>query len=158
MRNVLALATLLGLLALPAAAMTSGDSPGPAAPATPNAYSQAVQLVKAQDYAGAVALLEGFVAINPGNADAWNELGYSQRKLGQLDAALQSYNRALAIEPEHRGANEYLGELYLEMGDLAKAKQRLAVLDSACWLPCEEYTELKERIEAYERGQRAKSS
>jgi Flp pilus assembly protein TadD len=152
---------LAALLATPAWAMGSSDSsPSPAPPtaARPNAYDQAVGLVQAQRFAEAVPLLEGFVAVNPGDADAWNQLGYSQRKLGRLEAALASYGKALAIEPEHRGANEYLGELYLEMGDLPKAKQRLAVLDSACWLPCEEYTELKELIEAYESGRAAKSS
>jgi Flp pilus assembly protein TadD len=162
MRTAFPLALLVALLAAPAWAMSSGDSssasPPPSAAAPMTAYDMAVQHVKAGNYAAAVPLLEGFVAINPANADAWNQLGYSQRKLGRLDAALASYNRALALEPEHRGANEYLGELYLETGDLAAAKQRLAVLDRACWLPCEEYTELKQRIEDYERRQAAKSS
>jgi predicted Zn-dependent protease len=158
MRIGRALALTVALLATPALAMSTNDPAPPAAGQPPTAYDVAVQEVKAENFAAALPLLEGYVAINPGNADAWNHLGYSQRKLGQLDAALVSYGKALALQPEHRGANEYLGELYLEMGDLAAAKQRLAVLDRACWLPCEEYTELKERIEDYERRQAAKSS
>jgi Flp pilus assembly protein TadD len=137
-----------------ALAMSSND--GPAAANTP--YDQAVKLVDAQDYKGAVALLSGFVGTNPTHADAWNYLGYSERKLGNFPSALAAYRKALALQPEHRGANEYMGELYLQMGDLAKARERLAVLDEACWLPCDEYTELKGQIDAYEAAHPPKSS
>lgn len=140
----------------PSAASAMGSTDTPAAGNTP--YDQAVKLVEQQDYKGAVALLSGFVGTDPTHADAWNYLGYSQRKLGDFPSALAAYGKALALQPEHRGANEYLGELYLEMGDLAKAKERLAVLDKACWLPCDEYTELKGQIDAYEAGRSAKSS
>jgi Flp pilus assembly protein TadD len=138
--------------------MAMASSDGPAATSGNTAYDQAVKLVDAQDYKGAVALLSGFVGTDPTNADAWNYLGYSERKLGNFPSALAAYGKALALQPEHRGANEYLGELYLQMGDLAKAKQRLAVLDKACWLPCDEYTELKGQIDAYEAGRPAKTS
>jgi hypothetical protein len=36
------------------------------------------------------------------------------------------------------------------MGQLDKAKERLKVLDGACFFGCEEYTDLKEAISAYE--------
>lgn len=141
---------------IPAAfAMGTTSSPAPAA-STP--YDEAVKLVQAKDYKGAAALLTGLVAAEPTNADAWNYLGYSERKLGNLPSALQAYGKALALQPEHRGANEYIGELYLQMGDLAKARERLAVLDKACWLPCEEFTSLKEQINAYEATKRPKTS
>ncbi len=61
-----------------------------------------------------------------------------------------AYQKALAIKPDHRGANEYIGELYLETGKPAKARERLKVLDSACFFGCEEYDELKAAIAAYE--------
>lgn len=149
---------VLGLIAAgPAHAMSSdSDESTASVPSTP--YEQAVQLVNKGDYPTAVTLLEGVVAADPGHADAWNELGYSHRKLGAFEAALAAYGKALAIEPEHKGANEYLGELYLQMDDLPRARQRLEVLDSACFLPCEEYTELKEQIEAYEASHPPKSS
>jgi tetratricopeptide (TPR) repeat protein len=70
------------------------------------------------DYVGAIPLLRKSVAADSRNADAYNLLGFSHRKLGQIDAALAHYGKALTLEPEHRGANEYLGELYLELGDL----------------------------------------
>lgn len=156
--RVLTLALLgLALSAGPVLAMGSdSDSQPAAAAATP--YDKAVQLTNAGDYRGAITLLEGVVAADPGNADAWNLLGFGQRKLGSFPVALDAYARALSIEPEHKGANEYLGELYLQMDDLPRARQRLEVLDGACFLPCEEYTELKEKIEAYEASHPPKSS
>ena len=52
----------------------------------------------------------------PNNADAWNLMGYAHRKLGQVDQALGFYQKALSLNAEHRGALEYLGELYLQTG------------------------------------------
>ncbi len=92
------------------------------------------------------------VAVEPKNADAWNFIGFSHRKLKNFDRALPAYKQALAIDPKHRGANEYLGELYLQIGDLAKAKKRLEKLDDICSFGCEEYNDLKAAIEAYESG------
>ena len=70
------------------------------------------------------------------------------------DTAISTHQKALAIKPDHRGANEYIGELYLETGQLEKAKERLKVLDSACFFGCEEYTTLKKAIAAYEQKQK----
>jgi tetratricopeptide (TPR) repeat protein len=67
------------------------------------------------------------------------------RKTGHPDQALDYYSRALAQKPDHLDANEYLGELYLELKQPAKAQERLAVLEKACG-DCEEYQELKEKI------------
>jgi hypothetical protein len=53
------------------------------------------------------------------------------------------------LQPKHRGANNYLGHLYLETGSLEKAQERLAVLDKACSFGCEEYSELKQAISAH---------
>lgn len=112
-------------------------------------YTKAVELIEAEKYEDAIPLLDRAAAREPKNADVQNYLGYAHRKLKRYDAAMKYYLAALAIEPKHRGANEYLGELYLETGQLAKAEERLAVLDSACFFGCEEYTELKEAIAAY---------
>ncbi len=112
-------------------------------------YARAAKLVEAGDYAGAIPLLQKSVDADPTNADAHNLLGFSHRKLGDVEMALAHYGRALELEPEHRGANEYLGELYLDLGRLAKAEERLQVLDKACFFGCEEYSELKAKIKAY---------
>ncbi len=86
-----------------------------------------------------------------GSADWNNLMGYSHRKAKVPDyaAAERYYDEALRIDPSHRGALEYSGELYLMKGDLAKAEQRLAALDKACRLPCVEYTDLKKAIASY---------
>ena len=62
------------------------------------------------------------------------------------------HDAALAIDPKHRGAHEYIGEAYLTLDDLAKAKTHLARLDSFCFLPCSEYSDLKKSVEAYEKS------
>ncbi len=86
-----------------------------------------------------------------GNADWNNLMGYSLRKGPAPDvaAAEKFYNEALRLDPKHRGALEYSGELYLMTGDLAKAEERLATLDKVCRLPCEEYTDLKQAVAKY---------
>jgi tetratricopeptide (TPR) repeat protein len=84
-----------------------------------------------------------------------NYLGYSHRKLGHFDESLVWYQKALAANPNHRGANEYLGELYLQMGDLAKAEERLNKLDDLCFFGCEEYDDLKQEIAEYKAAQAA---
>jgi Flp pilus assembly protein TadD len=145
-RSILTLVLCLTLGAGPALAINADGSSDNAQ--NPD-YAQAVKLFKAEDYVGAIPLLRKSVAADSRNADAYNLLGFSHRKLGQIDAALAHYGKALTLEPEHRGANEYLGELYLELGDLAKAQERLDVFDDACFFGCEEYRELKAKIKAY---------
>ncbi|MHA1600822.1 MAG: tetratricopeptide repeat protein [Alphaproteobacteria bacterium] len=135
-----------GFAVVPANA--AGLDSKPAAKQDPN-YVDAKKLVDAGNFAGAVPLLEQVVTADPKNADAYNYLGYSQRKSGNGESALVSYQKALALVPDHRGANEYLGELYLEMGELDKAKERLEVLDDACFFGCDEHRELKEAINDY---------
>jgi predicted Zn-dependent protease len=110
------------------------EPPKAAAPAAPAAMTLAAaqQKVDASDYRGAIPILTAIIQKDPNNADALNLMGYSLRKTGQPDMAMQYYNRALAQMPNHLGANEYLGELYVELGQMDKAKQRLAVLQAAC--------------------------
>lgn len=145
----LALALSGGLsVALGGQAMGMAGDSGSAEAEDPN-YVAARKLVEEGKYAEAIPLLEQVVAKDAKNADALNDLGYSNRQLGNTDAALTHYQAALALEPRHRGANEYLGELYLTLGDVAKAEERLKVLDDACFFGCEEYTELKNAIAAY---------
>jgi len=90
------------------------------------------------------------VTASPRNPDALNYLGFSYRKTGNTGQALVNYQKALDLQPKHIGANEYMGELYLEMKNLPKAEERLAVLKQTC-LDCEEYTELKEKIEQFKK-------
>ncbi|MFQ5773993.1 MAG: tetratricopeptide repeat protein [Kiloniellaceae bacterium] len=147
-RHALATAVCLGLLAGPA--LAAGGGGGTSATPQDSNYVQGRKLVEAGDFAAAVPLLQKAIAVDPKNADAYNYLGYSHRRLGDKEAALTHYLKALELKPEHRGANEYLGELYLEMGRLDEAKERLDVLDGACFFGCPEYRELKAAIKAYQ--------
>ncbi len=145
-------ALLLAAAAAPAAlAMGSDTSPTPAATRGSADYQKAERAVKDKDWKGAIALLEKVIAGEPRNANALNYLGYSHRNIGEREKALGYYRRALDIEPNHLGANEYLGELYLQMGDLPAAEERLKVLDRAC-RNCEEKRELAEKIEKYKKS------
>ena len=110
------------------------------------------KLVEAADFEDALEILENLNRSEPGNADVLNMLGYAHRKLGRVEAAFDHYREALAIEPRHLGANEYLGELYLETGDLEMAQERLAELATACPSGCEERDELSEAIAAYRKA------
>ena len=65
-------------------------------------------------------------------------------------AALPHYQKALAIDPKHRGAHEYIGEAYLMVGNVTKAKEHLGQLDKLCFFGCNEYSDLKKSISAYE--------
>ena len=80
----------------------------------------------------------------PNNADTLNYLGFTTRKLGDFSNGEKYYLQGLAIDPNHKGINEYLGELYVATNRIDLAKERLDVL-KAC--NCEEYNELKEVIE-----------
>ncbi len=121
-------------------------------------YTAAVAKIEAGDYQAAITLLESVAASAPDNADAFNYLGYTNRKLQRYRVALGHYERALALDPNHRGAHEYIGELFLETGDLAKAEEHLAALDRICFFGCEEYDELKELVEAYRSGRTVEQS
>lgn len=114
-------------------------------------YKDADKAVKAEEYRKAIGLLERLIASDTSNANAYNLLGFSHRKLGEFDKAKGYYDQALAINPDHKGANEYLGELFLQIGDLANAEARLAKLNQICTTACEEYAELKEKIDAYKK-------
>ncbi|HEX2540665.1 MAG TPA: tetratricopeptide repeat protein [Caldimonas sp.] len=105
--------------------------------------------IAAKDWTGAVAELK---KVEDANSADWNNLmGYSLRKADPANyaSAERFYNDALKINPKHRGALEYSGELYLMTGNLPMAEQRLAALDKACFLPCEEHRDLKRAVARY---------
>ncbi|HEX6118515.1 MAG TPA: tetratricopeptide repeat protein, partial [Dongiaceae bacterium] len=121
---------ILGLLAAPAAGYAAGTSSSAPA-AQPDLYKQAKELIDDQQYAKAIPLLQESIEQKGEYADALNLLGFSNRKLGDMTKAMTYYNKALNKEPKHLGANEYMGELYLELNELPKAEERLAVLKGA---------------------------
>ena len=109
-----------------------------------------------QDWAGAAGVLKEALSANPGNANYHNLYAYSLRKGASPDMNLvfKHYNEALRIDPKHRGAHEYIGEAYLMVGNVAKAKEHLGQLDRLCFFGCTEYTDLKKAIAEYETKKR----
>jgi len=144
---------VLGLVAAPVFAVdtpsggggggaSSSESSGPT-------LANARALIRAEKWKPAIAMLKTIIAEDSRNADALNLLGFSLRKSGDVKNAEGFYLKALKLNPRHKGANEYLGELYVETGHMDKAKERLEVLAKLCGnTTCEEYEDLEKAIAA----------
>jgi tetratricopeptide (TPR) repeat protein len=144
--TLLLAAVTLSVTALPARA---ADTPPPAAPAAADKLAPARALIAEGRWRDAIAALK---EVNDTGSADWNNLmGYSHRKAKVPDyaAAEGYYNAALRIDPQHRGALEYSGELYLMMGDLPKAEERLAALDKACTFGCGELRDLRAAVASF---------
>jgi Flp pilus assembly protein TadD len=110
-------------------------------------YLSVVQLINSERFEQAIEELRKLTtAIGP-HPDVLNYLGYAHRRLRQFERAQFYYEQALTLDPLHRGANEYLGEMWVELGRVEEARARLAVLDEACPFGCAEYEDLKRLIE-----------
>jgi predicted Zn-dependent protease len=133
-----------------------GGSETTTVPADPQ-YTEAVAAIKSHQYAKAIPLLTAYVGRVSNDADAENYLGYASRKTGDLPAAFTHYNRALSLNPKHRGVHEYIGEAYLMTGNLAKAEEHLKALDRLCTFSCGEYRDLKAAIASYKANPTAKA-
>ena len=148
---------IIALLVFPAAVLAAGDPGGGNDPAgsTDPVLQQFGEASSRKDWAAAAAIVREAAAKTPGNADYHNLYAYAVRKGSNpnMDLVFQEYNEALRINPKHRGAHEYIGEAYLMVGNLAKAKEHLARLDSLCFFPCDEFTDLKKAVAAYEAKQ-----
>lgn len=136
-------AALVAALSPPAASVdTSGFGYG-------TSFGKARVLLQNEKWSEAAALLRTVVADNPTNVDAHSLLGFALRKTGDYEAAQGLYARALELNPRHRGTLEYLGELYVEIGQPDKAQQQLVALEQACGnTSCDEYRQLAEFIAA----------
>jgi predicted Zn-dependent protease len=128
--------------ALAAGTTTTGSSE----PGNDAKFQAAVSAIKAKQFDAAIPMLEEVQKRFPKSADVNNYLGYTNRKVGKQDVALGFYQTALKINPDHKGAHEYLGELYVEMKDLPKAREQLAALEKICG-KCEESEDLKRHVE-----------
>jgi Tfp pilus assembly protein PilF len=110
------------------------------------AYIAAYGAINEGRYDAALADLSRAAAVFGPHPDILTYTGFANRKLGRMDQALAYYTAALKLAPDHRGANEYLGEFHVERGDLARARQQLAKLDRICAFGCEEAEELRRWI------------
>ena len=152
---LLALVTL-GPSAPSPAAGAGGDDAAPRAgsAATPEEaeYTAAVTAIERGDFRDAIHRLEGVVARDGKNAGAYNWLAYAIRRNGDPARSIPLYQKALALDPKHRGAHEYIGEAYLALDNPVKAREHLGALNSLCFFPCSEYRDLKKAVEAYEKS------
>lgn len=101
--------------------------------------------IAAKDFAGAVTELRK-IADTTQHADVYNLLAFSLRNTGDYAQARTFYAKALDFDPNHLGAHEYLGELYVKTGELDKAKAMLIKLDGLCPNGCEERADLQKAI------------
>ena len=153
-------AALLVLLSAPAGAVMSGGESRPAA-AEVDEYARGVAAFEREEWSAVVDHMTKATEQRPWHDDAYNLMGFAYRKLGDYDKALQSYDRALKLNPYHRGALEYLGEAYLELDQPELARATLERLEVECrriasaatdggWQEsCEEWQDLSEAYEAY---------
>lgn len=109
--------------------------------------------IDAEQWEVAIAAFTQVTVDEPKNADAYNYLGFANRKMKNYDAAFANYNKALTIDSDHKGANEYIGEAYLQTGNLKMAEEHLLKLDALCFFGCPEYTMLKRAVEDYKAKQ-----
>lgn len=154
--RALTITVLLGSLSLAANPVLAAGLERPAEPAKPrNAdFDNGKKLIEQAKYRDAIPLLQKAVQAEPNNADAYNLLGFATRKSGDAQGSLAHYNKALSIDPKHLGAHEYAGEAYLMLGDLKKAEEHLARLDSLCVFGCAEYRMLRDKVNAFKQGKR----
>ena len=103
--------------------------------------------LKAKDYAAALTELRD-LAEDVQQADVYNLLGFALRKTGDFKTSLTYYTKALELQPDHKAAREYLGELYVETGNMEKAKEQLSALTKLCPSGCEEREDLQKAINA----------
>ena len=140
----------LRLLAASLALAAIGSAHGADVSSTPakaaDKLAPARALLVQKNWSGAVDELKK--VNDPSSADWNNLMGYSLRKTDPANyrSAERFYNDALQIDPKHRGALEYSGELYLMTGNLPLAEERLARLDKACFMPCDEHADLKKAV------------
>ena len=113
-------------------------------------YEKKDKIKKAnKKYEKAVKLLIESNKEKPNNPDTLNYLGFTKRKLGDFENGEKFYLEGLAIEPNHIGINEYLGELYVVTNRISLAIERLKVLESC---NCKEYNQLREVIQGIKKS------
>ena len=145
MRNSLILTLMMALfLSSPVLSAGSYDPP----PNADERLKKAIKYIDREQYDRAISELRKTADLRPKNADIQNYLGFAYRKSGKLEASGKHYAKALQLDPDHKGALEYQGELFLMTGALGKARANLARLDVLCPSGCSELTDLKAAIES----------
>ena len=125
-------------------AQSAGSDSAPEV-AKPSSYKKVLSMIKKEQYADAITELEKILTNTnyASDPDILNHYAYSLRKTQNLIKAEEYYKKALSIDPGHRGALEYIGELYVDTKRLDLANATLKKLENC---RCEEYAELKSYI------------
>ncbi len=110
--------------------------------------------IEKKNFVAAVKKLQIEIQINSSDANVWNLLGFASRKLGKYDDSEKAYKRALEINPNHKGALEYMGELYLTLAKVKEAENLLNKLKKLCPSGCSELTSLEESVLAHRKSNR----
>jgi cytochrome c-type biogenesis protein CcmH/NrfG len=144
------------LAAFCAPALAAGDADASSTAPKDPVLEKAAAATAQKDWPAAQAILREALQKSPDNASYHNMYAYSIRKDATPDMSLvfKHYNEALRLDPKHRGAHEYIGEAYLMVGNVGKAKEHLGALDKLCFFPCTEYTDLKRAISQHEQKPR----
>lgn len=108
-----------------------------------------LRLIDEGEYSGAIDQLHVELDNDHDNPEILSLIGLSHRKLLNYEVALIFYQSALRVEPRHPGANQHLGELYVETNQLDKAQKQLKLLENLSLIASSEYADLKESIEQY---------
>lgn len=145
MRNSLILAVMMAsFLSSPVFSAGSYDPP----PNADERLKKAIKHIDRKQFDRAISELRKAADLRPKNADIQNYLGFAYRKSGKLEASGNHYAKALELDPDHKGALEYQGELFLMTGTPEKARANLARLEDLCPSGCSELTDLKAAIAA----------
>lgn len=112
--------------------------------------SMILKFIDQGEYKKAKKNLLVIIKKDEGDAEAYNLLGYTERQLQNYILAIEFYKKALTINNDFIGAHHYIAMAYLELDDIEKAKYHLNQLDLICLFGCEDYFEVKNKIEFYE--------
>lgn len=134
-------------------AWAMGSDPAPAAKSNPvQDFTSGKNAIQAGQYDDGIMWMKKVVAADPKNADAYNYLGFAYRKKGDVKQASASYDRALQLDVNHKGALEYQGELFLKLNKMDDALKNRARLQVLCPAGCTELRELDRAIADFKAG------
>jgi Flp pilus assembly protein TadD len=138
---------LLALTLTASAALAESNTPPPEIGNDSN-FLAAKKAIEAKEWDKALYRLK---YVKAEDAEVYSLTGYASRKLGKMDDAFRNYKIALQMNPNHRGAHEYVGEAYLITNNPAMAEEHLAALEKICGKNCEEYKDLAREIAEYKK-------
>jgi tetratricopeptide (TPR) repeat protein len=113
-------------------------------------YRTAVRLIHHEKYAEAIPYIDQAAVDKPTSANVLSYAGYAHGKVGQYGMSLDYLQKALAYDPDHKAAHQYLGEDYLAMHNVTAANAQLAELARICPGSCDEKDALTKAIADYQ--------